>query len=67
MSNARLQQASTMILAALAVGWVLYWLGQEDHRGQTGWAALALLPHAPFLALEMIWARALVPAGLGAT
>lgn len=59
MSNARLQQASTMILAALAVGWVLYWLGQEDHRGQAGWAALALLPHAPFLALEMIWARAL--------
>lgn len=56
MSNARLQQANTLILATLAAGWALYWLGQEGQRVQACWAGLALLPHAPFLALEMIWA-----------
>lgn len=56
MSNARLQQAITAVLAALAVGWALYWLGQEGQRSLALWAALVPLVHAPFLALELIWA-----------
>ena len=44
-----------MALAGLALAWVLA-CAQQGHWIQAAWAGLALVPHAPVLALEFFWA-----------
>jgi hypothetical protein len=58
MSNARLQQWMTLSLAGLALAWVLS-CAQQGQWLHVGWAGLALVPHAPVLALEFFWASQL--------
>lgn len=55
MSNARLQQVTTLVLAALCLAWAAYWL-QRGRPGVAGCALLLAMPQAPFLALETAWA-----------
>lgn len=55
MSNARLQQWTTGVLATLAALWVLA-CARQGQWAQAGWALLALVPHAPIMALETVWA-----------
>jgi pimeloyl-ACP methyl ester carboxylesterase len=55
MSVARIQQITSLVLIGLALTWFAAWSAQ----GQWSIAALALLavlPHAPALAFEMLWA-----------
>lgn len=55
MSNARLQQCITLVLAALALAWVLGCWASDALR-LSAWALLLLVPHAPVLAFETAWA-----------
>ena len=48
----------TLALAGLALAWVLR-CGQQGQWLQAAWAGLALVPHAPVLALEFFWASQL--------
>lgn len=45
----------SLALAGLALAWVLT-CAQQGHWTQAAWAGLALVPHAPVLALEFFWA-----------
>ena len=48
----------TLALAGLALAWVLS-CAQQGQWLHVGWAGLALVPHAPVLALEFFWASQL--------
>jgi len=48
----------TLSLAGLALAWVLS-CAQQAQWLHVGWAGLALVPHAPVLALEFFWASQL--------
>lgn len=58
MSNARAQQLITLALAGFAAAWV-FDCAKQGQWLHASWAALALVPHAPVLALEFFWASQL--------
>jgi triacylglycerol lipase len=55
MTMARLQQACSLVCGLAALCWV-WWCLHAGWPHGAGWALLALLPQAPVLALELLWA-----------
>ena len=52
-SNARLQQITSLSLLGCALAWLWTWAG---HGAMAPWALVFLVPHVPALAFELCWA-----------
>lgn len=59
-----MQRLLSLTVLVLGLGWILFW-GREGRWDRAFWALLILLPQAPILALETLWA-ALVARRVGA-
>lgn len=57
-SNARQQQLLTLSLLSCGLGWATAW-GYHGRWAMAAWALALLVPHAPALALELLWASRL--------